>query len=342
MKTLLLLMFIAAAAQAQPCLNAAKEVAPVLPPEVKAAYQKNLEQAEAVHLAKPNEADSIIWLGRRTAYLGSYKNAIRIFSSGAVLFKTDARFYRHRGHRYITIRCFDDAIRDLETAAKLVQGKPDEIEPDGIPNAKNIPTSTLQSNIWYHLGLAYYLKGEFAKALKAYEAAQRVSTNPDMRVATAHWHYMTLRRLGKKDEANKLVAAIPADLNLIENDDYYKLVKLYKGIASGDELLKEFESKPDSVSRASLGYGLGNRFFYHNMRKEAMDIFRKITAGNQWASFGFIAAEVDIGRTLSSIPAALLPTNGRSHRPNSEVHQVTLERALETAHHLKSLIRTTS
>ena len=287
-------MFAAAAAYAQPCLNAAREVPPVLSPEVKVAYERNLEDAEAVHLAKPNEADSIIWLGRRTAYVGRYKDAVRIFSSGAVLHKNDARFYRHRGHRYITLRCFDDAIKDLEKAAVLVAGKPDEVEPDGIPNAKNIPTSTLRSNIWYHLGLAYYLKGDFKRALKAYEEAEKVSTNPDMRVATTHWHYMTLRRLGKKDEAKKLVDAIPADLELIENDDYYKLIKLYKGITSGEELLKEFESKPDNVSRASLGYGLGNRYLYHNMKKEATEIFRKIVAGNQWASFGNIAAEVEL------------------------------------------------
>ena len=289
-------MFATAAAYAQPCLNAAREVPPVLSPEVKVAYERNLEDAEAVHLAKPNEADSIIWLGRRTAYVGRYKDAVRIFSSGAVLHKNDARFYRHRGHRYITLRCFDDAVKDFERAATLAAGKPDEVEPDGIPNAKNFPTSTLQSNIWYHLGLAYYLKGDFKRALKAYEEAEKVSTNPDMRVATAHWHYMTLRRLGKKKEAQKLVDAIPGDLELIENDDYYKLIKLYKGTVSGDELLREFDAKAHNVSKASLGYGLANRFLYHDMKKEAMDIFRKITAGNQWASFGYIAAEVELNR----------------------------------------------
>lgn len=88
------------------------------------------------------------------AYLGDYKQAIKIFTEGSVKFPKDARFYRHRGHRFITIRCFDEAIRDFETAAKLVKGKEDEIEPDGLPNARNIPTSTLQSNIFYHLGLA--------------------------------------------------------------------------------------------------------------------------------------------------------------------------------------------
>ena len=279
-----------------PCGETAREVAPVLSPEATALYEKNLAAAEAVHLAKPNEVDSIIWLGRRTAYLGRYKNAARIFSSGIVLHKNDARLYRHRGHRYITLRCFDDAIRDLETAAKLVRGKPDEIEPDGLPNAMNIPTSTLQSNIWYHLGLAYYLKGDFARALKAYEEAQKVSTNDDMRVATTHWHYMTLRRLGKKDEAKRVIARISDDLKLIENTDYYKLIKLYRGTASGDALVKEFESADDSVSRASLGYGLGNRYLYHNMRDEAKKIFRDIVAGKQWASFGYIAAEAELKR----------------------------------------------
>ena len=61
-----------------------------------------------------------------------------------------------------------------------------------------------------------------------------------------------------------------------------------------EDLLKDFESKPDNVSRASLGYGLANRFLYHNMRNEANGLFRKITAGTQWASFGYIAAEVEI------------------------------------------------
>jgi tetratricopeptide (TPR) repeat protein len=296
----LIAIFLSAAAYSQPCYHVAREVAPVLSPETKALYEKNLEDAEAVHLDKPNAADSIIWLGRRMAYLGRYKDAIRVFSSGLVLYKNDARLYRHRGHRNLTLRCFDDAIRDFETAAKLVKGKPDEIEPDGLPNAKNIPTSTLQSNIWYHLGLAYYLKGDFAKALRAYEEARKVSKNSDMLIATMHWKYMTLRRLRKKEDADAAVAAIPANLQLIENGDYYILLKLYKGIASGDGLIKQFEAAPDTVSRASLGYGLGNRYLYHNKRDEAAEIFRKIVAGKQWASFGYIAAEVELERLNKS------------------------------------------
>jgi tetratricopeptide (TPR) repeat protein len=287
---------LAANSTGQTCLQAARAVAPVLPPETRAAFEKNLEDAETAHLKSPNSADSIIWLGRRTAYLGKYKEAIWIYTSGTSIHPNDARLYRHRGHRYLTLRCFDDAINDLERAADLIKGKPDEIEPDGLPNARDIPTSTLQSNIWYHLGLARYLKGDFEKALLAYEEAEKVSKNPDMLVATAHWKYMTLRRLGKKSEAAKLVEGIPDNLDIIENGDYYKLIKLYKGKLSGDALIKEFEAMPDSVSKATLGYGLGNRFLYHSKTDEAVKIFRTVATGKQWASFGYIAAEAELLR----------------------------------------------
>jgi hypothetical protein len=268
----------------------------VLSAETKAAYEKNLEDAEAVHLEKPNAADSIIWLGRRMAYLGRYKDAVRVFSSGSVLFKNDARFFRHRGHRYLTLRCFDDAIRDFERAADLIKGKPDEVEPDGLPNAKNIPTSTLQSNIWYHLGLAYYLKGDFAKALKAYEEAQKVSTNNDMRVATSYWHYMTLRRLGNKKEAKKILEPFNGNVELIENDEYLKLIRLNRGEAKAEALLASVQGDANTLGSASLGYGIGNYFLYNGEKEKAFTVFKKIVAGNQWSSFGYIAAEADLNR----------------------------------------------
>ena len=87
------------------------------------------------------------------AYLGDYKKAIKIFSEGIEKFPEDARMYRHRGHRYISLRKLDLAIADLEKAAELIDGKEDRVEPDGIPNARGIPVSTTNRNIWYHLWL---------------------------------------------------------------------------------------------------------------------------------------------------------------------------------------------
>ena len=65
---------------------------------------ENHKKAKADYDADPMDADNIIWYGRRTAYLGDYREAIRIFSEGIEKHPGDARMYRHRGHRYISIR----------------------------------------------------------------------------------------------------------------------------------------------------------------------------------------------------------------------------------------------
>lgn len=283
---------------AQTCADSAKEVAPAMSALTKLDYEKKLDEARVIALTAPNggDADSTIWYGRRTAYTGRYKDAIGIFTKAIARWPQDARLYRHRGHRLLTLRCFDDAIRDFEAAAKLIKGKEDVIEPDGLPNSKNIPTSTLQSNIWYHLGLAYYLKGDFKKAEKAYIECMKVSKNNDMLAATTHWYYMTLRRMEKNPQAARLLEAIDGDFEVIENDDYLKLLRLYRGEVRAEMLLTDIGEKADSLGNASLGYGIGNWYLYNRDSVRAESILRKIVAGNQWASFGYIAAEAELAR----------------------------------------------
>jgi len=169
--------------------------APQVSAETRKEMEVRLDEARRRLEAKPNDPGARIWLGRRLAYLGRFSEAIEVYSEGIMKFPWDARLYRHRGHRYITLRKFDLAIDDFEKAAKLIKGKPDEIEPDGQPNVRNIPTGTLHFNIWYHLGLSYYLTGQNQRALNSYRDCLKVSKNPDSLVATSHWLYMTLRRL---------------------------------------------------------------------------------------------------------------------------------------------------
>jgi tetratricopeptide (TPR) repeat protein len=201
--------------------------------------------------------------------------------------------YRHRGHRYITVREFDRAVADLEDAALLITGKPDQVEPDGLPNARNIPTSTLQSNIWYHLGLGYYLQGDLENALRAYRECLEVSANPDMLVATSHWLYMTLRRLDRAAEAAKLLEPIHADMDIIENDGYHRLLLMYKGELTADQLLSEMGAD-DGIADATLGYGVGNWYLYNGDPKQAIEVYRTVLNVPQWPAFGYIAAEADM------------------------------------------------
>lgn len=292
---LIFLSLSAASVYSQTCFENAKEVRPQLSKEAELKMSQELEIA-ALRAASEMTADNIIWYARRKGYLGRYKDAIDALTITLPKFPNDARIYRHRGHRYITLRCFDDAIRDLEKAAKLIKGKPDEVEPDGQPNEKNIPTSTLQSNIWYHLGLAYYLKGDFKKAIEAYKEGMKVSKNNDMLAATSHWLYMAYRRSQKPVDAGRLLEPIDGDFEVIENEDYLKLLRLYRNEVKPEMLLESIGDKAETLGNASLAYGLGNWYLYNGDKVRAMNIFRKITAGNQWASFGFIAAEAELTR----------------------------------------------
>ncbi len=269
---------------------------PPVSAEARRAMEAHLSQARKVFVEQPNNPDAIIWFGRRLAYLGHFRQAIEVFTEGIRHFPSDARFLRHRGHRYITVRRFDLAIADFERATSLTRGKADEIEPDGQPNARNIPTSTLQFNILYHLGLAHYLKGENRRAVAAYRKCLQVSKNPDRLVATSHWLYMTLRRLGRDREARQVLSPIIEGMEIIENTGYYRLLLMYKGAIQSESLLEEASEGEASAASHSLLYGIGNWHLYNGRTGEAIRIFRLMVSGNQWTSFGFIAAEADLKR----------------------------------------------
>ena len=272
---------------------------PPLPPEVQADREAKLVAARAEAEADPGDVEALIWLGRRTAYLGRYREAVDIFTRALEKHPGDPRLLRHRGHRYITLRRFDLAAADLERAAGMIAGRPDEIEPDGLPNARNIPLSTLQNNIWYHLGLAYYYTGDLENALRAFRECMAVSKNADMQVSTTHWLYMILRRLGRTGEAEELLGPIRTDMEVIENRAYHWLVLMYKGEISPESLMGL--ATDENLDPATLGYGLGNWHLYNGHREEAVKAFRQVLTTEQWAAFGYIAAEADLKRLGESL-----------------------------------------
>jgi tetratricopeptide (TPR) repeat protein len=249
-----------------------------------------LEAAQREYERDAGNVENLIWYGRRLAYAGDYREAIRVFTRGIEQDPDDARLYRHRGHRYITMREFDRAIRDLEHAVMQIEGREDEIEPDGLPNARNIPVSTLHGNIWYHLGLAYYLKHDWDNAWRAYEAGYATSDNDDNRVSTTHWRYMILRRQGKVEEAAAILADISANMEVIENDVYHRLCLFYKG----EIPLEEMSGGEAGATGAAEAYGIANWLYYNGEEARAREQLEALAASDDWASFGVIAAEADL------------------------------------------------
>lgn len=269
--------------------------APELSADAKKRLDDNLAGATADFVKNPDDVQNIVWLGRRLAYLSRYREAIDVFSRGVAKFPADARPLRHRAHRYITTRQFDKAIVDFEKAAKLMTGRPNEGEPDGAPGRRPSPSATLKFNIYYHLGLAYYLKGDFEKALTAYRECMKYSTdNDDSLVATSDWLYMTLRRLGRQAEAEKVLEPIKEGMNVLDNGAYYQRLLMYKGLRKPEEVLGSDEQDPLQI--ATQGYGVGNFHLVNGDTERAKAVFKRVVAGSQWAAFGFIAAEADLAR----------------------------------------------
>lgn len=253
---------------------------------------EQLQEAENAFEADGGTVESFVWLGRRTAYLTRYREAIDIYSQGLEAHPDSPHLLRHRGHRYMSVRQFDNAIEDFERAAELTDGLPDEVEPDGQPNAAGIPTSTLQTNIWYHLALAHYYKGDFQAAAAAMQTCYDLAGNNDMKIAAADWLYMAYRRAGMETVANAAIAWVTPDLEILENHSYHRRILMYRGLVEPGELLGE----GTALDMATQGYGVGNWYLMNGDEERARSVFRQVLETGYWPAFGYIAAEAELAR----------------------------------------------
>jgi len=267
-----------------------------LAPDVKKAAEAALAKAREDVTKAPDSADAALWLGRRLAAAGRVRDAIDVLSRGAEKFPADARFLRHRGHRYVSVREFDKAIADLSKAVALRSGKLDEPEPS-TADPTVMSSESLHYAIYYHLGLAHYLKGDFEKALTVYRQCLAVAKGPtgndDQIAGASDWLYMTLRRLGRTDEAAKVLEPIVPGMKVRDDQQYYDRLFMYKGLKQPDDILKP---GADPVSAATLAYGVANYYLYNGRKDEAKALFAKIVTGPNWMPFGFIAAEAELAR----------------------------------------------
>lgn len=236
--------------------------------------QNALREAMKLVEANPENPENIIMYGRRLAYLWRYHEAIEVFTKGIENHPDYAMLYRHRGHRYISIRKFDKAVSDLTKASIL---------------------NDHDFDIWYHLGLAHYLLGEFEEALSAYKNCIKIAEDDDSKIAISNWLYITFRRLGKKDEAAKILNGITEEMEVVENQSYYDLLLFYKGRKSGAEIAVLAEASDIDV--ATIGYGIGCWYIYNEDIEKARAYYEKIVNTSEyWPAFGFIAAEADLVR----------------------------------------------
>ena len=145
-------------------------------PELTAIDEKIAKDPENAELHKER--------GLLLAGLGYYREAAECYSRAIAINPFNWEYYRHRAHRFVSCGYFADGAADFTIASRLN------------PN---------DWNVWYHLGLSYFLLGMYDKADWAYTRCAALNKTADDICAVTDWHYMTLKRLGKDEEAAKLL-----------------------------------------------------------------------------------------------------------------------------------------
>jgi tetratricopeptide (TPR) repeat protein len=264
-----------------------------------------IARADAELAADPDNVTRIINAGIARATARRFNSAIEMFTRAIEKYPNEARLYRFRGHRYLSLRRFDDAVRDLEHAVAL---------------------DSTNYDISYHLALAYYLAQRYADAAAAIEkclafaddakwqAVEEARVNPiwyrscmslksddDGRAAMLDWRYRALRRAGKHAEARRLARGIKEGWSVGENAPYYRALLFYRGIRDESSTLDSL-SAGGELAFVTGAYGVANWHLMEGDTTRARALFEQIVRGSQWPAFGFVAAEVDLARMRRDTP----------------------------------------
>lgn len=277
-----------------PLLLACRSAAPPGTPRLLQEIPADLAAAEAARAARPDSREAWVWHGRQLGYAGRFAEAIALYGEALERFPGDPALLRHRGHRHLSVRDFAAAREDLERAAVAIEGRADELELDGAPNEHGVPTSTLHTNIWYHLGLAYVFLGEDGRAERAFATCLALAPNDDMRVASAYWRCVALFHLGQDGRARALARLFGRDFLLYESHDYAWLLLVFAGQA---ELPATLEGEPGSVSWLTRSYGLALEELARGESAAARARLTAVVASGDSRAFGRLAAEVELARS---------------------------------------------
>lgn len=264
--------------------------APDWSPAVRDKLNGDLAIARAVFDVAPDREDSHIWLGRRLGYLGRYAEAIEVFTAGIARFPDSFKLHRFRGRHRARNRDFAGAIADYRDGLRKMQGHADSFEPDGLPNALGLTISTYRSNMHYYLGQTSFATGDYRQMIAELDrsAESSIAVAPeDHRVARVFWKVIAHWKLHERAEAEALLASVPAELDLLENDNYHQAVKVLKGDISPPVA----ETTGDSLSR----FALGMRLDFDGRTDESTRVLSELVADN---ALGYWPAEAELVRRM--------------------------------------------
>ncbi|KXK60660.1 hypothetical protein AWW66_17755 [Micromonospora rosaria] len=263
---------------------------------------------------------------RLKGYLNKHAESVALLTEALELEPGSARLLRFRGHRRISTGDYTGAVEDLRAAAdqladvedeyemyqpevekdvvSLILGRPEQVRPQHLtdtmaaqdPAALDRYLTTLHTGVWYHLGVAQYLLGDFEGCLPSFRAAEQSSRHQEGTVASQDWQYMALRRLGRPAEAEEVLDRFRA-IALVEQDHlvgYEGRMRLYTGEITPEQLWAMCDN--NSLRTVTQGYGLGNWHYYNGEIDKAREVFDGVLATNVRHAFAYLAVQAEYSR----------------------------------------------
>jgi tetratricopeptide (TPR) repeat protein len=256
--------------------------APQAPADAKQAYEKatalfykneNDQALAAYDLAiklDSSKPDPFVGKGRTLARLRRYDEAFAAYGEALRLAPNDAMILRYRGHNYINVRKLDLALADLTKAESM---KKDEF------------------GIYYHLALAHYLTGDYAKAAQAYDGCVRTSKTDGDRVSCWAWQYPALVRAGRKADADAILAKLTPGMDGGERRAL-SIACCLQGRQERRQVAATLTAAP--LNQSTAGYGLGLWHLLNGRPAKAKEYFEKAIKSDTWQAFEYIAAEIEL------------------------------------------------
>lgn len=243
---------------------------------------------------EPDNPESIIWVARHTAAFWRFNDAIFILTDGLLEYPNDPRFYRFRGHYYLSTRQIDQAVDDLQKARDLLGNMATMVEADDLSGSAVEPSATYAYTVHYHLGLALYLSGNFVSAAQAFTQAKSVATNHDTRIQAADWLVLARRRAGDTNLDLTGVEFTPTSAEQImeSRSNWMRMQLMVHPVREIVQIPADF-SVPEYLN---VRYGQALTMELSGDRSGAQAIYTEIVDSNFWAAFSYIAAEAALKR----------------------------------------------
>ena len=216
-----------------------------------------------------------------------YEQAVREFSLLLNKDPFNRLIYRHRGHRYLSLGCVEQAVADLSLSTRM--------EPEYWKS-------------WDLLGMAYYYLGDYEKALTYYQQGLKVTgLKSKFTAPLVYWSYLSLCQLGRKDtkEAKELLQLVDADDPSVQSL-YLWLIRLHRNECTAQDVY-DFEEEYEKNERTqcgnvdyltgTYGYGIAIKYYFDGQKEKAREVMEEVVAANRdWNAWGYIACQKDLGR----------------------------------------------